>query len=72
MLVLSRKFNEEILIDGDIRIKVIEISGNRVRLGVCAPATTSILRAELQNTQSSQSLNAAARWFEQNTVAHSN
>lgn len=37
MLVLSRKLNEEILIDGGIRVKVLEINGNRIRLGIVAP-----------------------------------
>lgn len=72
MLVLSRKFNEEMLIDGDICIKVIEISGNRVRLGISAPTATTVLRAEIENTQCGQPSNGAARRFEQNALAHSN
>lgn len=47
MLVLSRKLNEEIVIAGNIRIKVLEVSGNRVRLGVDAPAQVPIARQEL-------------------------
>jgi carbon storage regulator len=47
MLVLSRKLNESIVIDGDIRIKVVGIRGNQVRLGIEAPDSVGILRAEL-------------------------
>lgn len=47
MLVLSRKLNEEILIDGGIRVKVLEINGSRVRLGIVAPAQVTVLRDEV-------------------------
>lgn len=47
MLVLSRKVGEEIVIDGDIRVKVVDISGSRVRLALCAPTHVPIRRNEL-------------------------
>lgn len=47
MLVLTRKMNEEIVIAGDIRLKVLEITGNRVRLGICAPNQVPVMRGEL-------------------------
>lgn len=47
MLVLSRKVDEAIVIDGDIRLKVVAIQGNGVRLGIEAPAEVVILRSEL-------------------------
>jgi carbon storage regulator len=47
MLVLSRKVNEQILIDGDIRITVVMIRGNQVRIGIEAPADVAIFRKEL-------------------------
>ena len=37
MLVLTRKIGEEIVIGGDIRIKVLEVRGAKVRIGVVAP-----------------------------------
>lgn len=48
MLVLSRKLNEEIVISGNIRVKILEISGQRIRLGVEAPGQVPVLRGELQ------------------------
>lgn len=47
MLVLTRKPGETILIDGGIVLKVISVRGNRVQLGIDAPATVRIERAEL-------------------------
>lgn len=47
MLVLSRKCNEEIIIDGNIRVQVIQCSGGRVRLGISAPNDVSIKRSEI-------------------------
>jgi carbon storage regulator len=47
MLVLSRKLDETIVIDGDIRITVIGIRGNQVRLGIDAPDSVPIFREEL-------------------------
>jgi carbon storage regulator len=47
MLVLSRKFNESIIIDGRIKITVVEIRGNQIRLGVEAPREVGVLREEL-------------------------
>ena len=47
MLVLSRKKSESIHIGDEIRIKVIDVRGKTVRLGIEAPDDVSILRAEL-------------------------
>ncbi len=47
MLVLSRKSNETIKIGEDIEIKVLEIKGDNVRIGIEAPKSTDILRGEL-------------------------
>lgn len=47
MLVLSRKPNEKVVIDGGITITVAEVNGGRVRIGIEAPADVTILRGEL-------------------------
>lgn len=47
MLVLSRKQNEEIVIGNNVCIKVVGIFGNKVRLGISAPANVVIRRGEL-------------------------
>lgn len=48
MLVLSRKLGEELVIDGDIRVRVLRIAGGKVRLGIEAPTHCRIVRAELE------------------------
>lgn len=47
MLVLSRKLGEEIIIGDDIRVRVLAINGNQIRLGFVAPRSVSIQRQEL-------------------------
>ena len=47
MLVLSRKAGEEVMIGENIRVTVVAIRGNQVRLGFTAPADISINRLEL-------------------------
>lgn len=47
MLVLSRKLDEVIHIGNDITIKVIEIRGDKVRLGIDAPRGVAVHRAEI-------------------------
>ena len=47
MLVLSRKLNEELVIDGNIRIRVVHVGEGKVRIGIDAPATVGIRRGEL-------------------------
>lgn len=47
MLVLSRKREEGIVIDGDIEIMVLAIEDGRVRLGIRAPKSKEIVRMEL-------------------------
>ena len=47
MLVLSRKLGETIVIDGNIRVTVVAIRGNQIRLGIEAPKNRAIMREEL-------------------------
>jgi carbon storage regulator len=54
MLVLSRNLGEEIVIDGHIRIVVVEVTRNRIRLGICAPRSISVDRKEIHERRSVQ------------------
>jgi carbon storage regulator len=47
MLVLSRKVNENIVIDGRIVVKVVRTEGNFVKLGIEAPADVPVHRQEI-------------------------
>ncbi len=64
MLVLSRKKNESIVINNDITIVVVEIRGDKVRLGVEAPREVPVHRREVyeaiqRSQQSDETSNAA-------------
>ena len=47
MLVLSRKNNESIVINDDIVITIVEIRGDKVRLGIEAPSAIPVHRQEV-------------------------
>ena len=47
MLVLARRPGETIVIDGDVRITVVEAKGSSVRLGIEAPPHVPVDRAEV-------------------------
>ena len=47
MLVLSRKTNETIKIGDDIEIRILDVKGDTIRIGIEAPKNVDILRGEL-------------------------
>ena len=47
MLVLSRKKNESIIIRDDIVVTVVEVRGDKVRLGIDAPREVTVHRREI-------------------------
>lgn len=49
MLILTRRVDERILIGEDITLCVLDIEGNRVRLGLEAPKNVAILREEISS-----------------------
>ena len=49
MLVLSRQVGEEIVIAGSIRVKIVAIRGQQVRLGIVAPSNVRVDREEVHS-----------------------
>ncbi len=47
MLALSRKKDEAIIINNDIEVKIIEIKGDQVKIGISAPKQVPIYRKEV-------------------------
>ncbi len=47
MLVLRRKIGETIVLDGVISVSVLAVEGERVKIGISAPADVTIVREEL-------------------------
>jgi len=54
MLVLSRKKNESIIINDHITVTVVEIRGDKVRLGIDAPKDVTVHRREVYEAIQSQ------------------
>ncbi|MBE6836704.1 MAG: carbon storage regulator CsrA [Ruminococcus sp.] len=50
MLILSRKIGESLIIDGKIEVKIVDISGDKIKIGVEAPKEVSVFRNELCKT----------------------
>ena len=51
MLVLSRKVGEKIVIGGNITVTLVRLAGNRVSIGVDAPADIRIVRGEVDGSR---------------------
>jgi len=53
MLVLTRKLNQEIVIGDDIRITVVAVGGDQVKLGITAPRSIPVHRSEIYKERQS-------------------
>ena len=60
MLVLSRKKKESFVLDGGIKIEVLQIKRGSVRIGIEAPLNVSVRRSELRPTQTLEPVCVAA------------
>jgi len=59
MLILSRREGETIVIDGNIRVTVMEVRGDQVRIGIEAPRSVSVHRQEVFDQISERNRRAA-------------
>ncbi|HHN78345.1 MAG TPA: carbon storage regulator [Phycisphaerales bacterium] len=59
MLVLSRQRDETIMIGDDIEITVVDIRGDKVRLGICAPTRIAVHRKEVYDAIKSENERAS-------------
>ena len=58
MLVLGRRVGESLVIAGDIRITILDIEGERVRIGIDAPRAVPVIRQELYDAVRAENLGA--------------
>jgi len=71
MLVLTRQKNESIMIGDDIEVTLLEVRGDKVRLGIRAPADVRVFRKEIyeaieaENLAASQAAEADLKRIEQ-------
>lgn len=61
MLVLTRRVGETLVIDGNIRVTVLSVDGERVSIGVDAPRSAPIVRQELFDAVQAENRLAANR-----------
>lgn len=54
MLILTRKIDQSIIIQGNITIMVLGVERDRVKLGIAAPADVAVLREELMTDADSK------------------
>ncbi len=59
MLVLSRQRDETVVIGDDIEIKIVDIRGDKVRLGITAPPHISVHRKEVYEAIQKENQSAA-------------
>lgn len=59
MLYITRKIGESIIIDDDIELKIIDVTGKTVRLGFESPDDTTILRKELYQKIQEENIKAS-------------
>ncbi|MCB0191069.1 MAG: carbon storage regulator CsrA [Anaerolineae bacterium] len=59
MLVLGRKINESVVIGDNITVTILAVDGDKIKIGIQAPAEIRILRGELYEAIKQENLRAA-------------
>jgi len=60
MLVLSRRIGEEIVIGRNVRLTILEVKGQTVRVGITAPPTVPVDRKEVRDRRAEFALRSGA------------
>ena len=60
MLVLARKINEQIMIGDEVRVSVVDIRGDQVKIGISAPSTVKVYRLEVYEAIQRENVQAAS------------
>ncbi|HBG28396.1 MAG: carbon storage regulator [Planctomycetes bacterium GWF2_41_51] len=68
MLVLSRQKNESIMIGDDVEIIIVDVRGDKVRLGITAPKSVSVHRKEVYNAIQQEKAEAKAKELKEQPV----
>ena len=64
MLVLSRQRDETIMIGDDVELTIVDIRGDKVRVGISAPSSVSVHRKEVYEAIRKENEQAAKRFAE--------
>lgn len=57
MLILNRRVNEALIIDGDIRVAILGVSRGQIRIGIDAPKQISVHREEVHERIQQETIN---------------
>lgn len=60
MLVITRKIGESIIISDNVEVSVLEVAGDKVKLGINAPREIKIIRSELKIAKETNEQSAVA------------
>lgn len=71
MLVLTRKLGESVTIDGNIKVTIVALKGNQVKLGIEAPANMKVYREEIYTKITAENRQAATTRPQDTTTVHS-
>jgi carbon storage regulator len=61
MLVLSRKINESIVIGDEIEVKIVDVTGRNVRIGIDAPKDVTVHRKEVYDAIKDENIEATKK-----------
>ena len=73
MLVLSRQRNESIMIGDDVKVMIVDVRGDKVRLGITAPKSIPVHREEIYyaiQREKAEAKEAEAKKIEQEKMQH--
>jgi carbon storage regulator len=59
MLILTRKLNDEIVINSGIRVKILSATESHVKIGITAPSDVEILRGEIYESVKNSTIGAS-------------
>lgn len=62
MLVLTRKIGEQIVIDDNIIVTIVAVEGNKVRVGISAPRSCRVDRAEIHQRRLEEQTDQQGTW----------
>lgn len=61
MLILTRKLGQSLIIGDDIEVSIVDVSGDKVKVGINAPKEVKILRSELAETMEVNKIAAGSK-----------
>ena len=61
MLILTRKLGQSLIIGDGIEVSIVDVSGDKVKVGISAPKDVKILRSELAETMEVNKIGAESR-----------